>query len=66
MKNLLYVQVAYMLTNQQTVEREFGNLLEIRDNFPKYVVTMDELSETSTYKGIKRLHIKDFCLSLVQ
>jgi predicted AAA+ superfamily ATPase len=62
----IYIQVAYMLTNQQTIEREFGNLLEIRDNFPKYVVTMDELSETSTYKGIKRMHIKDFCLSLVQ
>jgi uncharacterized protein len=62
----IYVQVAYMLTNQQTIEREFGNLLEIRDNFPKYVVTMDELSETSTYKGIKRMHIKDFCLSLVE
>ena len=62
----IYIQVAYMLTNQQTIEREFGNLLEIRDNFPKYVVTMDELSETSTYKGIKRMHIKDFCLSLVR
>lgn len=55
-----------MLTNQQTIEREFGNLLEIRDNFPKYVVTMDELSETSTYKGIKRMDIKDFCLSFVE
>ena len=61
----IYVQVAYMLTNQETIHREFGNLLEIPDNFPKYVVTMDEISETSTYKGIIRMHIKDFCLKMV-
>lgn len=61
----IYVQVAYMLTNQETINREFGNLLEIPDNFPKYVVTMDEISEISTHKGIKRIHIKDFCLKIV-
>lgn len=61
----IYVQVAYMLTNEETINREFGNLLEIPNNFPKYVVTMDEISETSTYKGIIRMHIKDFCLKLV-
>jgi hypothetical protein len=61
----IYVQVAYMLTNQETINREFGNLLEIPDNFPKYVVTMDEISEISTYKGIIRMHIKDFCLKMV-
>lgn len=61
----IYVQVAYLLTNQETINREFGNLLEIPDNFPKYVVTMDELSETSSYKGIIRMHIKDFCLKMV-
>ncbi len=63
--NKFYVQVAYMLTNQDTINREFGNLLEIPDNFPKYVVTMDEISEISTHKGIIRMHIKDFCLKMV-
>ncbi|MBN1118193.1 MAG: ATP-binding protein [Bacteroidales bacterium] len=61
----IYVQVAYMLTNEGTINREFGNLLEISDNFPKYVVTMDEMTEMSTYKGINRMHIKDFCLKMV-
>jgi uncharacterized protein len=61
----IYVQVAYMLTNEGTINREYGNLLEISDNFPKYVVTMDELTETSTYKGINRMHVKDFCLKMV-
>jgi hypothetical protein len=63
--NKIYVQVAYMLTNEETINREFGNLLEIPDNFPKYVVTMDEIPEISTYKGVVRMHIKDFCLKMV-
>jgi len=57
----IYVQVAYLLEKPETAEREFGNLLEISDNYPKYVVTMDELHETSTYQGIQRMHVKDFC-----
>jgi hypothetical protein len=61
----IYVQVAYMLTNKDTIDREFGNLLDIPDNFPKYVVTMDEIRETSSHKGIKHMHVKDFCLQLV-
>jgi predicted AAA+ superfamily ATPase len=60
----IYVQVAYLLSNEETIEREFGNLLNISDNYPKYVVTMDELSDVATYKGIGRLHVKDFCLML--
>jgi predicted AAA+ superfamily ATPase len=63
--NKIYVQVAYLLANEQTIAREFGNLLFIQDNFPKYVVTMDQTSETASYKGIERIHVKDFCLSLV-
>ncbi len=61
----IYVQVAYMLTNEATINREYGNLLEIQDNFPKYVVTMDEMSDIATHKGINRMHIKDFCLKMV-
>jgi hypothetical protein len=61
----IYVQVAYLLINQETIDREFGNLLNIFDNYPKYVVTMDELTETSAYKGIVRMHVKDFCLKMV-
>jgi predicted AAA+ superfamily ATPase len=61
----IYVQVAYMLNNQEIINREFENLLEVPDNFPKYVVTMDEISEISTYKGIIRMHVKNFCLMMV-
>ena len=55
----LYVQVTYILQDEKTKEREFGNLLKINDNYPKIVVSMDEFSG-NTYKGIKHLHIRKF------
>lgn len=60
MKNgqTIYVQVAYMLIEESTIEREFGNLKRINDNFPKYVVTMDEF--VGDDDGIKHMHLKDF------
>jgi predicted AAA+ superfamily ATPase len=57
---LLYVQVAYLLADKKTQEREFGNLLKIADNFPKYVVSMDEADLSQ--KGILHKNIKDFLL----
>lgn len=57
----IYVQVAYKLENEQTVNREFGNLLAIKDQYPKYVVTMDEFWKDNI-EGIKHLHITDFLL----
>jgi predicted AAA+ superfamily ATPase len=59
----IYVQVAYMLTDENIVQREFGNLLKIDDNYRKYVVTMDEYNAGSNYNGIDQLHLKDFLLS---
>ena len=56
----LYVQVAYMLNDQRTIDREFGNLMSIDDQYPKYVVTMDEISAGSDYKGIHQIHLRDF------
>lgn len=56
----IYIQVAYMLDNEHTVAREFGNLLAIPDNFPKMVVTMDNLIAGASYKGIQQIHLLDF------
>ena len=56
----IYIQVAYMLDNENTVAREFGNLLAIPDNFPKMVVTMDKLIAGASYKGIQQIHLLDF------
>jgi predicted AAA+ superfamily ATPase len=57
----MYVQVAYLLADQKTREREFGNLLKIEDHFPKFVVSMDEADMSQ--KGITHLNIKDFLLN---
>ncbi len=54
----LYVQVAYLLATEETVRREFGAYELIRDNYPKYVVTMDELDMSQN--GIKHKNIRDF------
>ena len=59
----LYIQVTYLLTDEDTLQREFGNLLEIPDNYPKYVVTMDEMSSGGNYQGIKQVHLRDFLLA---
>ena len=59
---LLYVQVCYLLKEQSTIEREFGNLRKIKNNYPKIVVSMDKTSKAS-YEGIEHFHVKDFCLN---
>ena len=57
----VYVQVAYLLVDAETKEREFGNLMAIPDNYPKYVVTMDEFNLGGLgEKGIHHLHLADF------
>ena len=61
---IIYVQVCYKLENESTINREFGNLLKINNNYPKFVVSMDMSSKVS-YQGINHLHIKDFCLTIV-
>ncbi len=56
----IYVQVAYLLSDQITIEREFGNLLKIKDNYPKYVVSFDSFSAPNTYEGITHFTMLDF------
>ncbi|MCM1482984.1 MAG: ATP-binding protein [Muribaculaceae bacterium] len=60
----LYIQATYVLENENTVKREFGNLMLIKDNFPKFVVSMDPLAEDrSDYPGIKYMHLREFLLT---
>ena len=55
----IYIQCAYLLTDDQTIEREFGNLLLIKDNYPKFVVTMDDF-KGNTNQGIIHSNLKEF------
>lgn len=57
----LYVQVCYLLASTETVEREFGNLERIKDNYPKYVISGD-LPDFSR-NGIKHYNIIKFLLN---
>ena len=57
-----YIQVAYLLIEQTTIEREFGNLAKIKDNYPKMVVSMDEIP-LSNMNGIEHLTIRNFLLT---
>lgn len=55
-----YVQASYIISNEQTRDREFGNLRAIRDNYPKYVISMTPLVERSDDGGIVHLHLRKF------
>ncbi|MCK5521096.1 MAG: ATP-binding protein [Candidatus Marinimicrobia bacterium] len=61
--NTLYIQVAYMIIDQNTHEREFGNLLAIPDAHTKIVLSMDKGTQTN-YKGVKHFYLPDFLLNL--
>lgn len=56
----VYIQVTYLLASDETIQREFGIYDSIHDNFPKYVVSMDELDFSRN--GIKHRNIKEFLL----
>ena len=58
----IYVQVTQAIHSEKTEKREYERLLEIRDNYPKYVLTTDEFAG-GNYEGIKTIHIADFLLS---
>lgn len=55
----IYVQVSYLISDQATLESEFGNLLLIKDNYEKIVVSMDKIS-FDNYEGIKHYTLRDF------
>lgn len=56
----VYIQVAYLLLDEKTQKREFGNLQSIQDNYPKFVVSMDEFYRESDNEGIRHLHLRKF------
>ena len=61
-ENKLYIQVTQMIASPETEQREYGHLLAICDNYPKYVLRTDAFAG-GNYEGIKTMHIADFLLS---
>jgi predicted AAA+ superfamily ATPase len=58
----IYVQVTYLLADEKTTDREFGNLINIKDNYPKYVVSLDDFNKGGDVQGIRHIHLSDFLL----
>lgn len=58
----IYVQITQEINSERTEKREYERLLEIHDNYPKYVLTTDEFAG-GNYEGIKTMHIADFLLN---
>lgn len=55
-----YIQASYIIADEATREREFGNLRAIKDNYPKYVISMTPLLTKNDYNGITHLHLRHF------
>ncbi len=60
-KETIYVQAALRLDHKKTMDREFGNLQKIQDNYPKMVITLDKTFDNSL-NGIKHLSLRDFLM----
>ena len=58
----IYVQVTERITSEKAERREYDRLLDIRDNYPKYVLRTDEFVG-GNFEGIKTMHVADFLLS---
>jgi predicted AAA+ superfamily ATPase len=58
--DVVYVQAAYLITEEKTFNREFGNLMPIKDNYPKYVISMTPYMDSSNWKGIIHIPFVDF------
>jgi hypothetical protein len=59
----VYFQVAYLLVDKSTVEREFGNLMKIPNNYPKYVISMDPIIKPKDFDGITHMPLRTFLLT---
>jgi len=62
-ENKLYIQVAERIEHDETLRREYGRLLGIKDNYAKYVLRTDDFAD-GNYQGVKTMHVADFLLSV--
>lgn len=60
--NRIYVQSALTVMEEKTKNREFGNLMDIQDNYPKFVITLNDMIIGSDYFGIKHINLAEFLM----
>lgn len=56
-------EAAYLITEEKTFNREFGNLLPIKDNYPKYVISMTPYMDSSKWEGIIHIPFVEFLMN---
>lgn len=61
--NRVYIQVSYIISNDETRKREFGQLEKIMDQYPKYVISATPLVKESDYRGIKHIGLRHFLMN---
>ena len=59
----IYIQASYIIANDEAREREFGNLRNIKDNYPKYVISMTPGVTRNDDNGITHLHLRNFLMA---
>ena len=58
--DVVYVQAAYLISEEKTFNREFGNLMPIKDNYPKYVISLTPYMDSSKWQGVIHIPFVDF------
>ena len=56
----IYIQTTYLLSDEETIRREFGNLQAINNNYPKYVISLDPFQAEANVEGIRHLNLRTF------
>ena len=62
-KDRVYIQAAYLLSNQDTIQREYGSLRAIKDNYPKYIISMTPLVKRNNDEGIIHISLREFLVN---
>ena len=62
-KERIYIQVSYLLAHEETIEREYGALRGIKDNYPKYIISMTPLVKRNNDEGIIHLGLREFLMN---
>ena len=62
MNEVEYYQVSASVLDENTLNRELASLQEIRDNYPKFLLTLDDIGKGANYEGIKQINIIDWLL----
>ena len=63
MQNVEYYQVSASVLDEKTLARELAPLKEIKDNYPKTILTLDEIGNGTNYEGIKQINVIDWLLN---